>query len=132
MDYESTDKYATRMARAAVESDESWSIADVCRATEFPFPVTSDDCVSFARMCNVPKRAEFVEAVCGEVKDGPRAGQSFVLARHRVPDRFADGGTEFVTVEGPDTKRCFRYSGKHLAEAAQQIQQFRDHLAGGE
>jgi hypothetical protein len=78
----------------------------------------------------LPKRAELVEAVCGEVRDGPRAGKPFVVARHRVPANYADGGVEFVTVEGPDVKRCFRYSGNHLPEAAAQVQQFRDHLAG--
>lgn len=82
------------------------------------------------RRRGLPGRAERVESVTGIIRTGPREGQEFTIARYRVPDCYADGGAEFVTVDGGDMHRCFRYSGRKVGGAADQVRQFRDHLAG--
>lgn len=76
----------------------------------------------------LPKRAEIVESVDGIIHGGPRDGQRFYLARYRVPGNFADGGTEFVTIQGPEFAKCFRYGGRNVEFAAHQISKFRIHL----
>ena len=79
----------------------------------------------------LPKRAELMERVGGILRDGSWTGKAIESGRYIVPGRFADGGTEYVTVKvegGPN--RCFRYSGKNRPQAAEQIRQLRAHLIG--
>uniref|UniRef100_A0A6H1ZZD3 Uncharacterized protein n=1 Tax=viral metagenome TaxID=1070528 RepID=A0A6H1ZZD3_9ZZZZ len=78
----------------------------------------------------LPKRAELIESHAGIIDspDSVNHGKRASVSRYRVPQSYADAGTEFVTMYvergrehetpwRPDLDVCYQYSGKHVPDA---------------
>jgi len=69
-----------------------------------------------------------VDEITGTIPEGQHLGKYFRLRRYVVPLPWADAGTEFVTLEMGELRRCWRYSGRHIDGAAQQLRLMREAL----
>lgn len=75
----------------------------------------------------IPKRAEEIDRIEGVLPTGAFKGEHLRMRRFRIPERYADGGTEIIRiwVEESQIMQTQTYSGRNLSGAAAEMDEMR-------